>query len=240
VKKVRGGKGDIQRTVDGHTQNDFIADLFANKYKNLYTSVRYDQTEMDGLRQNMADKVAAAGYDSNCIITFENIVNAASKLKPGKHDGHYGLSSDHVINACDELCIHIGLLLSALAVRGYITEDLSFSTILTIPKGKHVNYYDSANYRGIVLRSIIGKTYDLYVLSRYESLLTTSDLQFDFKIRHSTSMCTMILKETIDYYRTNCNDVYCTVTITASLPGRVVVWELIAERFFRDRLWRDN
>jgi len=27
------------------------------------------------------------------IITFENIVNAASKLKPsGKHDGHYGLS----------------------------------------------------------------------------------------------------------------------------------------------------
>jgi len=30
------------------------------------------------------------------------------------------------------------------------------------------------------------------------------------------------------------------VTITASLPGRVVVWELIAERFSRDRLWRDN
>jgi len=36
VKKVRGGIGYIQRTVDGHTQNDFIADLFAN----LYTSVR--------------------------------------------------------------------------------------------------------------------------------------------------------------------------------------------------------
>jgi len=45
VKKVRGGKGDIQRTVDGHTQNDFIADLFANIYEDLYTSVRYNQTE---------------------------------------------------------------------------------------------------------------------------------------------------------------------------------------------------
>jgi len=55
-----------------------------------------------------------AGYDSNCIITFENIVNAASKLKPGKHDGHYGLSSDHVINECDKLYIHIAMLLSAL------------------------------------------------------------------------------------------------------------------------------
>jgi len=30
-KKVSGRKGDIQRTVDGHTQNDFIADIFANQ-----------------------------------------------------------------------------------------------------------------------------------------------------------------------------------------------------------------
>jgi len=103
VKKVRGGKCDMQRTVDGHTQNDFIDDLFANKNEDLYSSVRYDQTEMDGLMQDIEDKVAAAGYDSNCIITFENIVNAASKLKPGKHDGHYGLSSDHTNNVCDEL-----------------------------------------------------------------------------------------------------------------------------------------
>jgi len=61
MKKVRGRKGDIQRTVDGHTQNAFIGDLFANKYEDLYTSVRYDQTDMDGLRQDIGDKVAAAG-----------------------------------------------------------------------------------------------------------------------------------------------------------------------------------
>jgi len=67
-------------------------------------------------------------------------------------------------------------------VHGYITDDLSFSTVLPIPKGKHLNYSDSANYRGIDRSSIIGKIYDLYVLSRYESLLTTSDLQFGFKI----------------------------------------------------------
>jgi len=60
VKKVRGGKGDLQRTVDGHTLTDFIADLFANKHEDLYTSVRYDKTEMDGLRQDIEEKVAAA------------------------------------------------------------------------------------------------------------------------------------------------------------------------------------
>jgi len=92
VKNVRAVKGDIQRTVYGNTQNDFMADLFANKWKDLDASLRYDQTEMDGLRQDIEDKVATVGYGSYCITTFENTVNAASKLKSGKHDGHVGLS----------------------------------------------------------------------------------------------------------------------------------------------------
>jgi len=113
----------------------------------------------------------------------------------------------HVINARDELHIHIAMLLSALVVYSYITDYLSFSTVLPIPTGKNLKYSDSANYRGIALSSIIRKIYDLYVLSRYESLLTTYDLQSAFKIVHSTSMCAMIQKETINYYRTNGNDV---------------------------------
>ena len=147
------------------------------------------------------------------------ITNAVSKLKPGKHGGHFGLSSDHVSNACDELYIHIAMLLSSLVVHGYVTDDLSFSKILLILNGKHLNYSDSTNYRGIALSSIFGKLFDLHVLSRYESFLTTSNLQFGFKRGHSTSMCIMIMKEaSIEYYRTNGNDVYCTICLT--LPRR--------------------
>ena len=71
-----------------------------------------------------------------------------------------------------------------------------------------MNYSDFTNYRGIAL---FGKLFDSYVLSRYESFLTTSNLQFGFKRGHSTSMCTMILEEVADYYRTHSNDVYCTI-----------------------------
>jgi len=35
MKKVQGEKGDVQITVVGHTQIDFIADLFANTYEDL-------------------------------------------------------------------------------------------------------------------------------------------------------------------------------------------------------------
>ena len=93
--------------------------------------------------------------------------------------------------------------------------------VLPIPKGKNLNYSDSSNYRGIALSSIFGKLFDLYVLSRYESLLTTSNLQFGFKRGHSTSMCTMVLKEAIDYYRTNGSDVYCTMLDATKAFDRV-------------------
>ena len=182
---------------------------------------------MDALRLEIEEKVEESGYDSNCLVTFHDITNAVSKLKPGKRDGNLGLSSDHVINACDELHIHIALLLSSLVVHGYVTDDLSFSTVLPIPKGKHLNYSDSTNYRGIALSSILGKLFDLYVLSRYESFLTTSNLQFGFKRGHSTSMCTMILKEAIDYYRTNGNDVYCTMLDATKAFDRVEYCKLI-------------
>ena len=36
--------------------------------------------------------------------------DAVSELKPGKHDRHFGMSSGHVSNACDELFVHITIL----------------------------------------------------------------------------------------------------------------------------------
>ena len=47
----------------------------------------------------------------------------------------------------------------------------------------------------------------------YHSKLITSDLQFGFKAKWSTNLCSLILKETIsyyDYYLTNNSTVFCT------------------------------
>ena len=73
--------------------------------------------------------------------------------------------------------------------------------MIPIPKGRNVNLTDSSNYRGIALSAIFVKIFDHIVLSRYQSKLITSDLQFGFKAKCSTNLCTMILKETMSYYR---------------------------------------
>mgnify|MGYP006353052157 FL=1 len=78
LKKVNGRTRDTQRTVEGHTQSEFIADVFAKKYEDLYTSVGYDEVEMDALRLEVEEKVEESGYDSNCLITFYDITDALS------------------------------------------------------------------------------------------------------------------------------------------------------------------
>jgi len=48
-------------------------------------------------------------------------------------------------------------------------------------------------------------------LHRFSEQLCSSFLQFGFKAKHSTSMCTMILKDVIAYYAAHGGSLYCTM-----------------------------
>ena len=98
---------------------------------------------------------------------------------------------------------------------------MSLSTVIPIPKVRNCSRVDSTNYREIALSYIFGKLFDLIVLSRYSDKLLTSDLQFSFKTKRSTSMCTMVIKEVISYYVNNGNSVYCTLLDATKAFDRV-------------------
>jgi len=63
----------------------------------------------------------------------------------------------------------------------------------------------------IALSSVFGKVLDLIIFNRYGDFSITSDLQFVFKANTSTNMCTVVLKEAIDYYTSNGSSVICTL-----------------------------
>ena len=54
--------------------------------------------------------------------------------------------------------------------------------------------------RSIALSSIVGKVLDNIILTKHANVLVTSDLQFGFKAKHSTTQCTFVLKEVVDFY----------------------------------------
>ena len=49
---------------------------------------------------------------------------------------------------------------------------------------------------------------DLIVLGNNREILKSSELQFGFKPKHSTSQCTMVLNEIIEYYHSNNTDTF--------------------------------
>jgi len=128
---------------------------------------------------------------SHYLILFVDVDKAIRELKPGKRGGYIGLTSGHIINACNELFVYISLLLSGFMVHGVVSENLCGSTIvgLPIPKGKIPIGTVSSNYRAIALSSIIGKILDMIALNKYCDELATSRSQFGFKNKHSTAMC---------------------------------------------------
>jgi hypothetical protein len=113
------------------------------------------------------------------------------------------------------------MLLTALFSHGYVPDELCLSTVIPIPKDKRGDMSDSSNYRGIALSSIICKITDLIVLSRYNDLLMSSELQFGFKPKRSSGMCTMLLKEVESYYTSHASSVYCTFLDANKAFGRV-------------------
>src|SRR5664279_3158638 len=210
IKRIRSSKSGTSCIVDGQTEAISIAKLFADKYRNLYTSVPYGVNEMHCILNYVNSLLMNVSSCADCIINLRDVRSAVSRLKAHKNDGSTGLTSDHIINAGDDCFTHMSLLFTAIVVHGTVPDSFLYSTIVPIPKGKHGSASDSSNFRGITLSSIYGKLFDNIVLTRYGERLLSSELQFGFKAKSSTNLCSMVLKESMAYYVNHQSSVFCT------------------------------
>ena len=144
----------------------------------------------------------------NFYVNADDIRNIIVKLNKNKGDGGIGYNSNHLIFGSQSLFQHIGNLIELMVSHGYTPSLMSQSHIVSIPKDKRGNLQSSDNYRGISLSNALCKVVDLWVLSKCSHLLLSSDMQYAFKINHSTVMCTTMVKEIISYYNSNHSDVY--------------------------------
>ena len=95
-----------------------------------------------------------------------------------------------------------------MLVHGYTPDDLSKSSIFSIPKDRTASLTTSDNYRGISLFNAICKLFDNVILLLYEDELQSSVMQFGYKQGHSTTLCTLIYKEVVHHYKNCGNNVY--------------------------------
>ncbi len=100
-------------------------------------------------------------------------------------------------------------------------DDLLLATVASIPKDKCGDICNSDNYRGIALSSALSKLNDIIILMKYPEQLSTSEMQFAYKPKHGTSMCSLALKEVVKYYIHNGSDVYTSFIDASKAFDRV-------------------
>ena len=194
-------------TIDGKAEHQEIASVFMDKYQDLYNSVPVDPEVMQAVSSHISSNIVDY-EESDRNVSKDDVTKALKHLKARKSDGNQGFMSDHVILSCDLFKDYVSQLITSIITHGYQPRDILLGTIVSIPKDNRGNMCQSTNYRGITLCNALSKVIDIILLQKYVGIFSTSDMQYSFKRQHSTAMCSLVLKEVINYYLNNNSEVY--------------------------------
>ena len=109
----------------------------------------------------------------------------------------------------------LSILFTLFLRNGFSTDSMILGTVIPFPKDKKKSLSSSSNYRSIALSSIFTNISDWIILIKKENSLCSSEVQFGFKKRFSTTQCTFSMLEVIDYYNVNKSSV-CSLQLDAS------------------------
>ena len=212
IKKQRSVAPTVSTVIDGITS--VVETHFANTYRKIYNSVN-DHGDLLEVTQFLEKKVNPSSIADAERITPLNVEEAIKHLKNNKTDPVFDLSSDCLKNAPFILCEQLALLFKHFVMHGHISLTLMISALIPLVKDKLGDITASNNYRSIALSSLILKVFDWVVLLLYSDDLKVDELQFGFQQNTSTSMCTWLAVEAIEYFMGNGSDVYvCVMDMT--------------------------
>ena len=237
VKRMHGKSSTVVNNMDSASGPSNICNLFASTYKELYNCVSYDSNKMHVFMSDIEQLVINKCGSSTCInahcINANDVSNAISKLKKGKSDGTNNLISDALIYGCDSLHVHLSLMFSAILHHGVSPDNMLLASLVPIPKSSKKCLNNSSNYRAIALGSIVCKVLDTIIMTKCETVFQSSDYQFGFKTAHSTTQCSFIVQEIIEFYNNNGSPVYLATLDASQAFDRVEyvkLFELLRER----------
>jgi len=227
MRRISGKRCNMPNVDDDAQCDDKISRLFADNYNNLYNSVSYDVNDMQDLINELECSIEndcgnnACTCTSSHVITCDDVTDAVLRLKPHKADGVEDASSDILINGCNELFVHLSLLFNIMLRHGQCPRNMLLTTLVPIPKNRKKSLNDSSNYRAIALGSVVGKVMDNIILEKHQYVLKSNDLQYGFKAKHSSTHCTFVLNEVVDYYVNNGSSVYLVLLDASRAFDRV-------------------
>ena len=153
-------------------------------------------------------------------ISVKVLKDALYKLKLGKKEEN-GLFTNHLIYGSDRLIVMITLLFNSMLVHGIAPDDLLLGTMIPLIKNSRAAKQCSDNYRALTIGTGMSKLLDKVILDEQKDALETSDLQFGYKEKLSTTMCSFMVLETIEYYKSKGSNVHVLLLDASKAFDRV-------------------
>ena len=225
IKKLSKKVTKLPNSINNTSGDYNIAELFREKYYNLYNCSTCSPVEMLSIKQEISQGISHSCLRGQCYHNHNVDVNCVSTaiklLKKGKSDGTCNITTDHLINGSGKLVVYLSLLFNCMIKHGSVPSGFLESQIVPIPKNKRKSLNDISNYRGIAVSSVIGKILDSVIIHLHESVLQSCDMQFGFKKGHSTTQCTAIVEEVVNYYKNRNSSVYVLMLDASQAFDRV-------------------
>ena len=111
-----------------------------------------------------------------------------------------GFTSDALINAPDIMFEQLAGVYRSWLVHGTVTPSLLACAFLPLLKNALKDPSDTGNYRAIAGSSLFLKLFDKVVLLLWGHLLSSDTLQFGYKVGTSTSQCSWLVTEVVNYF----------------------------------------
>ena len=108
-----------------------------------------------------------------------------------------------------------------MLIHGIAPDEFLLGTMIPLIKNPRGNKQSSDNYRSLTIGTGLSKILGIIIKKQQTMALNTSDLQFGFKEHSSTSMCTFMVLETIQYYRSKGSNVHVLLLDASKAFDRV-------------------
>ena len=149
------------------------------------------------------------------LITKKVLTGASMKLKPGKSDPILDITSDCLINAPSILFERLSYIMRSYLIHGHLSNFLLISSLLPIIKDELGDTSVSTNYHSIAISNLVTKLFDWVIILLYGNRLKLHDQQFIYQTNVSTSMCTWMVVETIEYFLRKKSEIFvCTMDMS--------------------------
>ena len=105
--------------------------------------------------------------------------------------------------------------------HGTSTEELVEGIMIPLIKDRRSSHQNSENYRALTLGTTLSKFFETIIMQNNTHIFLSSEQQFGFKANSSTTMCTFVLNETIEYYNSNNSTVFSLMLDASKAFDRV-------------------